>query len=192
MIELTLKSSPNDKVLPSFNDNIPTKINSQTLKPLFCDFVGNFAIWGSVATIMHLLHGFTPTDTCPTKNSNNRCLGYVVFECHANFQINWESLTNRINKKTRLGYATPKSWRWQMSSMHSWTRSTVNHLRAHYPIWINPKTTNFVESRLSMWHHITNLNMNKRSSWNNQETIRIDVKGVRENCSWPYYGCIGQ
>ena len=32
-------------------------------------------------TIAHLSHGFTPTDTCPPKNFNGRCLGYVVFEC---------------------------------------------------------------------------------------------------------------
>ena len=35
---------------------------------------------------LHNFHmGFTPINTCPTKNSSNKCLGYVALECHANF-----------------------------------------------------------------------------------------------------------
>ena len=48
---------------------IPTQINSQVLKLLFCDFWRMFAIWGNGATIVRLRLGFTPTNTCPTKNS---------------------------------------------------------------------------------------------------------------------------
>ena len=35
-----------------------------------------------------------------------------------------------------------------MSSFGSWTDSIVNQLRAHSYIWINPKTTNLIESKL--------------------------------------------
>ena len=28
-----------------------------------------------------------------------RCLGYVVFDCHANFQINWESFAHMDRQK---------------------------------------------------------------------------------------------
>ena len=38
----------------------------------------------------------------------DRCLGYVVFECHANSHINWESFAHRDQQKTCLRYATPK------------------------------------------------------------------------------------
>ena len=38
----------------------------------------------------------TPINTCPTKKSNDKCLGYVVFESHANFHINWESFARRF------------------------------------------------------------------------------------------------
>ena len=36
-----------------------------------------------------------------------------------------------------------------------------------------------------------NLNMNKKSSWNNQETMWTSVKGVKAICSQPKYGRIG-
>ena len=48
------------------------------------NFFGKLAIWGSCAINVHLPHSFTPTNTSPTKNSNNKCLGYALFECHAN------------------------------------------------------------------------------------------------------------
>ena len=96
------------------------------LETLFCDFLGSIAIWGNNATTLHLPHGFTPTNTCPTKSSNGRCLRYCVFECHANFQINWESLAHRDQQRTCFRYVAPKPWRWQMSSMHPWTSSIVN------------------------------------------------------------------
>ena len=87
--------------------NIPIQISSQILKPLISRNLGSFAIWGNGAAIVHLLHGFTPTTTCPTKKSNSRWLGYVAFECDAIFQINWESFAHRYwPKKTCLGYVT--------------------------------------------------------------------------------------
>ena len=79
--------------------NVPTQINSLILKPLFCEFLGSFAIWGAVVTTPHLSHGCTPTNTFPTKISNGRCLQYVVFECHANFQIILESFAHRDQQK---------------------------------------------------------------------------------------------
>ena len=53
-------------------------------------------------------HGFTPTNTCLTKNFNGRCLGYVAFECHAHFHINWVSFAHRDQQKTCLKYDAPK------------------------------------------------------------------------------------
>ena len=46
LIEPALKSSLDGKILPSFKrgGNIPTQINSQRLKPLFCEFLGSFSI----------------------------------------------------------------------------------------------------------------------------------------------------
>ena len=153
--------------------NKPTQINSQLLKPSFYDYLESFAIWGSNTTSTHLPHGFTPTNTCPTKNSINRYLSYVAFECQANFQITWGSFAHRDQHKKCLRYVAPEPQRWQMSIFGSWTDSFVNQLRAHSHIWVNPNLTNFIESKLSMWQNIANLNMNKRSSWNNQETIEL-------------------
>ena len=47
-----------------------------------------------VPQLHHLPHGFTPTNTRPTKQSNCRCLRYAAFECHANLQISWESFAH--------------------------------------------------------------------------------------------------
>ena len=168
--------------------NTPTQINSQILKPLFCDFLGSFTIWGSGVTTTRIPHGFTPTNTCPIKNSKGRCLGYVAFECHANFQINWESFAHRDQQKTCLEYAAPKPRKWQMSRFGSWTAFIVHQLRAHSHIWTNPKIANSIESKLDTWQNIANFNMNKRFTWNNLETIRTSVKGIKVNCSQPYYG----
>ena len=62
-IKTPLKSSPNDIMLPFFKRgaNILNQVNSKTLKPLFCDLLGRFAIWCSSATTTHLPHGFTPS-----------------------------------------------------------------------------------------------------------------------------------
>jgi hypothetical protein len=49
--------------------NTPTQISSQILKPLFCEFWGSFALYGNGATTAHLPRGLTPTNTCPTKKS---------------------------------------------------------------------------------------------------------------------------
>ena len=58
---------------------------------------------------------------------------------------------------------------------------------AHSHVWITPKINDYVKSKLSTWHDITYLNMNKRSSWNGLETIRTSVKGVQPNCSQTNY-----
>jgi hypothetical protein len=59
-----------------------------------------------------------------------------------------------------------------MSSYGPWIGFIENSLE-HTPIvqsiW---KWTNYVETKLSTWHDISDLNMNKRSSCNNLETIR--------------------
>ena len=84
------------KYYPCSKEGQYTNSNQLTiLTPLFCDLLGSFATWGSDATIAHLPHGFTPTNTCPTKIPNSKCLGYVVFECHENSQINWETFAHR-------------------------------------------------------------------------------------------------
>ena len=60
-----------------------------------------------------LSHGFTPTDTCPTEDSNNICFGYVVFDS----EINRESFAHRDQQPkkkhthTCVGYIAPKSQR---------------------------------------------------------------------------------
>ena len=48
---------------------------------------------------VHLPHGFTLTNTCSTKNTNNRCFGYDAFECHAFFHINCKLLAHRDQQK---------------------------------------------------------------------------------------------
>ena len=100
-IEPPLKSSP-IKIVILFQkrSNTPTQINSQVLKPLYLDILVSFAIWGNDATITHLPHDFTPTITYPTKHSNIRCIEYVAFECHAKFQVSWESFTHKATTKT--------------------------------------------------------------------------------------------
>ena len=49
-----------------------------------------------------------PSTHVQLKFFKDRCLGYVVFECHANSHINWESFAHRDQQKTCLRYATPK------------------------------------------------------------------------------------
>jgi hypothetical protein len=105
LIEPPLKSSPIDQknvIVIQKRGNIFSQICSQILEPLCCDVVGSFAIYGNRATITHLPHKFTPTNTCPTENSNDRCLGYVAFECHANFHICWESFAHRDRHKKHV------------------------------------------------------------------------------------------
>jgi hypothetical protein len=64
---------------------IPTQTTHQSWNH-FCDVLGSFAIWDSSVTIVHLPHGFTPTNTC---------LGYVTLECHATSQIIWELFAHK-------------------------------------------------------------------------------------------------
>ena len=99
----------------------------------FVIFLGSFAIWGSCGTIVHLPHEFPPTSTCPTINSNGQCLGYATFECHSNFEINWESFPHTNQQKYMFGICcllewldTPKLWRWQTSSKCLGTGFIVN------------------------------------------------------------------
>jgi hypothetical protein len=66
-------SSSSSSSLIQKRENIRTHISSQILKLLFCDILGSLAIWGSGATTTHVPHGFTTTNTYPTKNSNSRC-----------------------------------------------------------------------------------------------------------------------
>ena len=68
----------------------------------FVIFWRSFAKCGSGATSARLPHGFTPTSTCPSKNINGRCLGYVACECRANFQIEWESFARIGQQKKSL------------------------------------------------------------------------------------------
>jgi hypothetical protein len=93
--------------------NIPIQINSQIMKAIICEVWGSFAIWSSSPTSHHHPNGFTPTSTCPTKHSDGRCLGFVAFECHANFHINWRLFAHRdqpkIKIKTCLGYVALKT-----------------------------------------------------------------------------------
>jgi hypothetical protein len=46
--------------------------------------------------IAHLSHRSTPTNTCPIKISKNGCFGYALYECHANFHINWGSTKEHV------------------------------------------------------------------------------------------------
>ena len=69
--------------------NRPTQINSQILKPFICDFFGGQALQlRSRCYKCAPSTWFTLTNTCPTKNSNGRCLRYLAYECRANFPIN--------------------------------------------------------------------------------------------------------
>jgi hypothetical protein len=81
LIKPPLKSSSNHKMLSSFKRGAIYLLKStQILKPLVCVF------WETLQfEAPTFAHGFTPTNTYPTKY---RCLGYVAYECHANFQIN--------------------------------------------------------------------------------------------------------
>ena len=179
LIEPPLKLSPNDKMLPSFERGAIYLLKSAHIS--WNHYFVNF--WEALQFVaaMPQLHTFHldlhPPSTCPTKSSNNRCLGYAAFECHANFQINWESIAHSDQRKTCQGYVAPKSWRWQLSSRCLWTSSTIIQLRAHSHIWINPEIANFVQSKWFMCLDTADLNMNKRSSWNSLETIRTNIKG---------------
>jgi hypothetical protein len=35
------------------------------------------------------------------KKSNGKCLGYVAFKCHTNFQFNWESFAHKDQQKKK-------------------------------------------------------------------------------------------
>ena len=123
-IKPLLQSSPNDKMVPMFTRGAlglckPIHKSWNHYFVIFGDF---FAIWASGETTTHLLHGFTPTNTCPTKifngyalkkkspneeNSNNGCLGYGALECHANIQINWKSFARKDQQKHMFRICCP-------------------------------------------------------------------------------------
>ena len=140
----------------SKRSNIPIQMSSQFLKPLFYDFWGIFTIWGWGVTTMHLPHGFTPTNTCPTKNFNS---SFFRIWCV------WGSCKISYQQKICLGYVASKPWGWQMSIGHLWTNSTKSTWE-HTPLFkLIQNITNSIQSKLSIWHDIANLNMNKRSNW---------------------------
>ena len=102
LIEPSLKPSPNHKMLPSSEKgNIPTKINSQVLNPLFCDF------FGKLCNLRQRCRNCDPSTWIYTHQhmSNQKFQqvfrGYDAFECHANFQINWESFAHRDQPKEK-------------------------------------------------------------------------------------------
>ena len=66
-----------------------------------------------------------------------------------------------------------------MSNFGSWTGSIVHQLE-HTPIFefIN-NIANVVVSKVYMWLNVAELNMSKRSSWNDRETIQSSLKGVK-------------
>ena len=168
--------------------NTVIQINSQILKPLFFGFLGSFVIWGSSATIVHLLHGFTPPSHVKLKNPTKDVKNIVCFSVMWIFTSIGDHLHIGINQKTCWGYVVLKSWRWQMSSRHPWNNSTVNQLRAHPHIWFNPTIANFFESKLSMWQDITKQNMNKKNSWNNLQNHLNWCQRGQLNCLPLYYG----
>ena len=122
----------------------------------FVSFWGSFAIGGSSATTAHLPH-------VRLKISNGRCLGYVVFECHANFHINWESFAHRDQQKNMLRVCCP--WIAEVTDVEFWFMDRF-HCK---PIESTPifkliqKITNFVESKSFAWHNMADLNTNKSS-----------------------------
>jgi hypothetical protein len=71
-----------------------------------------------------------------------------------------------------------------MSCFGLWTGSTVNLLRAHSHIWIHPKITNFVESKLFTWLKHTRLEHEQEDEL---KLSRNSVKGIRANCSQSNY-----
>ena len=72
-----------------------SQITSTFLKLLCFDIWRALQFAATMLTTAHLSHGFTPTNTRPTKKSNNKCLRYVAFERNANFQNNWEAFAHR-------------------------------------------------------------------------------------------------
>jgi hypothetical protein len=113
---------------------------------------------------LHTFHmDLQPPAHVQLKNSNGRCLEYATFECHANFQINWEPFPHMDQQNRCVVNVALKSRRWQMSNLDSWSDSIVNQLRAHSYIWIDPKFIDSIASKLSTWYDIADLNLNKRS-----------------------------
>ena len=100
-IKPPLKSSPNEKksTLIQERGNIPTQIYPQILKPLLCRFFEKLCNFRQRCYKCAPSTWISPTNTCPTKYSNSRCLGYVAFKCHANFHINWESCAHRNQQR---------------------------------------------------------------------------------------------
>ena len=127
LIEPSLKLSPSDEMLPSFKRG-PIYLLKSTHKSWNHYFVIFWQAlqWRWWCNKCAPSTWFTPTNTCPNRNSNDRCLRYLAFECQANFPINWEAFADRDQQKTRLRYDALKLRRRQTSSLGSWTGSTIN------------------------------------------------------------------
>lgn len=170
MIKTPLKSFPNDKTLSSFRIHL-LKSPHESWNHYFVLFWETLQFEIAVPRVCTFHMDLHPPTHVQLEIYSGTCLGYVVFECHATFQIKWESSAHKDQQTTCLGHVIPKPQRWQMSRFSLWIGSTINRLRAHSHIWNNPIIANYGESKLSTWKNMTNFNMNKTSSWNNQENI---------------------
>jgi hypothetical protein len=101
--QTSTQSYVNDKMLPSTKRGAIYVFNSTHKSQNHCFFLNLFEealqFDATVPTTTHIPYGFTPTNTCPTKNSNGTCLRFDALECHANLQINWESFLHRDQQK---------------------------------------------------------------------------------------------
>ena len=105
-IKPPLKSSPNDKMLPSFERGAiyPLKLAHKSWNHYFVSF-WEFLQFEATVPQLHTFHmDSRPPSTCPTKYSNIRSLRNVAFECWAKFQINWESFAHRDQQKHMFRY----------------------------------------------------------------------------------------
>ena len=154
LIEPPFKSSPNDRMLPSFRRGaiyLLESIHGSWNRYFYFYFWEALGFEATLPQLCTFPHGFTRTNTCPIETSNGICLGCDVCECHAKFQIDGESFAHMDQQKTCLGYVAPKPQWWQMSSFGSWAGSIVHKLRPHSHVRINPKIANFANPKLFTW-----------------------------------------
>ena len=81
---------------------MPTRIGSQSLKPLFCDYVGSFAIESMVPQLNTFHMDLHPPTHVQLNKCSSRSLRYVAFECHANFRSIGNHTTHRDQPKKRV------------------------------------------------------------------------------------------
>jgi hypothetical protein len=98
--------------------NTPTQISSQIVKPFFCGFLGNFAIWGNRVTTTHVPHEFTPPRHVKIQNPTVDVKDIVWLSVMQVYSDQFDSFAHRDQQKICLGYVAPKPRRWQMSSRH--------------------------------------------------------------------------